>query len=150
MIRRSSPPRRASQPKRSAKPIRRSGKPKTKPRGKDEAERIYGPVEFRVWLHQQPCAVCGFRGEPEQMQQCHAITGGMSRKSDWEKTFPGCGPHWEHDHSATRDCRLVEGCHAEAGRIGVRSFERAHDVVLLDLAAQTQNRWRALRDGAVS
>ena len=29
---------------------------KRKPRSADETLRIYGPVEFRDWLHDQPCA----------------------------------------------------------------------------------------------
>lgn len=109
----------------------------------EEDARIYGPEAFRVWLHQQPCAVCGFRGEPEQMQQAHARTGGTGRKDDWTRTFPACGGHtvWvEAMHVPF--ARWVDGCHAESGR-GVKTFEKTHGVKLLDLAAQTQQAWLA-------
>lgn len=113
-----------------------------KPRGAwtrtpEDAERIYGPQEFREWLHRQPCAVCGFQGLPEQMQQAHARTGGTGYKAHWTKTLPMCGPRLER-YPVVKPA--VEGCHTESGR-GVKSFEKKHRVKLLELAARTHQRF---------
>lgn len=109
---------------------------KHKPRPKDQTERIYGPQEFRDWLHCEECAVCG---SIVAIEQAHAKGDGVSRKADWTLTFAACGPHYVLDGGL----REVEGCHAEMHRIGVKSFEKKHGVKLLDLAAETQERWQA-------
>lgn len=138
---------------RSAKQLKALVAPKPKrvtwKRTPEEDARIYGPEDFRAWLHQQPCAVCGWIGKPEQMQQCHARTGGTGYKAHWTKTFPGCGPHmvavgeWKAEMEF-RPLALIDGCHAESGR-GVKTFEKARGVKLLDLAAKTQAAWLAFK-----
>lgn len=119
------------------------------PRTPEEDARIYGPPEFRDWLHAQPCSVCGWRGEPEEMQQCHVKTGGTGRKDEWTRTFPGCGPHELRKPSTINPgvflSATIEGCHHESGRIGVKSFEKKHGVVLMELAAKTQADWNAFQ-----
>jgi hypothetical protein len=131
----------ATVPKKSARRV--------KPRTPDEDLRIYGPPEFREWLHAQPCAVCGWQGKPEQMQQCHARTGGTGYKGPWTETFPGCGPHWVRPNGiGIKFDLLIEGCHKEQGRCGVKTFEMKRDVVLLELAAETQREWLAFSGAA--
>lgn len=105
--------------------------------------RICGPVEFREWLHGRPCAVCRFS---VFIEQAHAKGGGIARKADWTATFPLCGPHYEPcvDHGGYE---LVEGCHRELHRIGVKSFEQRHGVTLLSLVADTQQQWQAVCAG---
>ncbi len=112
----------------------------------DEDARIYGPPEFRTWLHQQPCAVCGWKGRPTQMQQAHAKTGGTSKKDDWTRTLPLCDDHFETvDADGFPSGQIINGCHRQAHR-GVKSFEAKNGVRLLELAAKTQQAW-ALSQG---
>jgi hypothetical protein len=95
-------------------PIPRGRKPiakRSKKRRADDA-RIYGPELFRTFLHNHECLGCGYRGKPEEIQQAHVHTGGMSRKDDWERTGPLCGPRLvqpnPHDH---REDYVAPGCH---------------------------------------
>lgn len=74
--------------KASQKPVKRSAI-KKKPRPAKDTDRIYGPPEFREYLHASPCMLCGIQGD--MIQQAHIETGGMGRKSGWEKTGPLCG-----------------------------------------------------------
>lgn len=100
---------RSATTKRGTPSLQRGGKPKAKKRTPEATERIYGPPQFREWLHNQPCILCGIEG---YTQQCHAQTGGKGRKDDWTRTFPACGPHpvWrEAMHAPERT--LDEGCH---------------------------------------
>jgi hypothetical protein len=92
-------------------------------RSAEDALRIYGPREFREWLHRQLCAVCGSR---IGVQQMHAKGDGAARKASWLFSFPGCAL-----------------CHHEQHAIGVKTFEKRRQVVLLDLAAKTQRDWAA-------
>lgn len=101
--------------------IAKTAKPKRKPRTKDEALRIYGPEAFRDWLHQQPCAVSGIRGDIEQV---HVIGGGMSRKADWTYTVP-----------------MARELHRQLHRVGIATFEAKHGVSLLALAEHTQQQY---------
>lgn len=82
---------------------------------------------------------CGWVGNT---QQCHAKTGGTGRKDDWQRTFPGCGPHRvvEIVDGFPRS-QLVEGCHKEAGRIGVKTFAAKYGKTQLEFAAETQRRY---------
>jgi len=116
--------------------MQRGGRIAPKRRSADEAERIYGPFEFREWLHLQPCAVCGERYD---IEQAHAKTGGTGRKADWMESLPMCGPRLV----PTFPIEFDEGCHRELHRVGVRSFERIHRVKLSALVASTQRAWAA-------
>lgn len=103
---------------------------KKKPRSENERERIYGTLEFRDWLHRQCCAVCG--AQAVFTEQAHAVGGGAGRKAGWRQTFPMCG--------VRRDL-LRGGCHGEAHRIGVKTFEAKYGITLAALAEQTQAKW---------
>lgn len=127
-MRRSAPPRRKS-PLRSGPSRLKRGKraglakmPKRKKRSAAETERIYGSQEFRDWLHAQPCAVSGRRGN---IEQAHVRNGGMSRKADACWTIP-----------------LDRGLHRELHQIGQRTFEEIHHVSLTLLAEATEARWQ--------
>lgn len=61
-----------------------------KKRSRAEDLRIYGPKEFRDFLHASECLGCGYRGL--LIQQAHRQTGGVGRKDDWQRTGPLCGP----------------------------------------------------------
>lgn len=106
----------------SQKPIPRSPKPiqggprrkavKKKRRTKKEDQRIYGPELFREYLHHHECLGCGYRGEPEEMQQAHVHTGGVGRKDDWERTGPLCGPRFAYvEVEGKIATQPIEGCH---------------------------------------
>ena len=119
-----------------------------KPRSKKETERVYGSPQFRAWLYDQPCAVCGWKPDGwEYTEACHAKTGGMARKSDAELLFPGCPPRVDYRASTAAEMS-IEGCHREMHRIGVKSFEKKHGVKLLDLAAKTWAAWLAVSERA--
>lgn len=107
-----------------------------KKRTAEAAERIYGPVEFREWLHAQPCMIC--LADPQYTEQAHAKGDGMGRKASWKFSFPACGPHPLKDHA-----KVSEGCHRRIHRVGVKTFERAMRFTLLSLAVETEARWRA-------
>lgn len=98
---RSSSPSRTAPPKRKARIVKKA-------RPAKETRRIYGPVEFRDYLHRHACLGCGYKGEA--IQQAHLRTGGVGRKDDWTRTGPLCGPrldggtmlvgcHWQHDEA---------------------------------------------------
>lgn len=113
------------------KPTSKSGKPRRKKREAEETARIYGPQQFRDWLHRQCCSVCAWQGNTEQ---AHAATGGMGRKASWTASLPLCGPH----PTLYGGHGIVEGCHRESHRTGVKSFEAKHGVNLIALAAKTR------------
>lgn len=92
----------------------------------EENTRVNGSIEYKVWLHDQPCAICDSRA---WVQECHAQGDGMGRKASWTLTFPGCA-----------------ACHHKQHTMGVKSFEKLHSVVLLDLAADTQRKWNAFQE----
>jgi hypothetical protein len=124
------------------KAMKRGGRIKPKRRPVSEQERIYGPHEFREWLHDQPCAVCGaWSGHTEQ---AHVGNEGKSRKAGWRRSIPLCGPRSTPcPGSNPLLSQMWEGCHRELHRIGVTSFEAKHRVSLEAVVAQTQARWRA-------
>lgn len=133
------PPSAPQKAKKGRKAIRK------KPRTKAEATRIYGPEEFRDWIHRQPCAVCGYTG---RVEQAHAKGGGVARKADWTQSFAACGPHLGRgtmtDLGNLVRVRVLdlEGCHAEQHRVGTKTFEQSHRVSLAALATETQARWQ--------
>lgn len=94
----------------------------TRRRSPEESERIYGPWRYRAWGYGQPCVVVGCEtrdrrpGSVHVIECCHARTGGMGRKSDWNgNTFFACWRH--HDESAQ----------------GVETFARTHQLAVADL-----------------
>jgi hypothetical protein len=105
----------------------------------DEDLRIYGPQEFRDWLHAQPCAFCLTWG----VDQAHATVDGAGRKASWKFSFPACRPHPKKDHPG-----MSEGCHRKIHRVGVKTFEKAFGISLLDVAKQTQRAWEAFNGAA--
>lgn len=112
-------------------------------RQKKERLRANGDEAYKEWLHDQPCAFCGWRGKPEQMQEMHVKGGGVGRKADVVFTIPACGPHFVAlgIRIFGRDWnQLVEGCHAASHR-GQKTFEKTHGVNLLALAAITQAKY---------
>lgn len=124
---------------RSAKQLRALVAPaksriKPKPRTPAEDLRIYGPPEFREWIHARPCLICLLPGFTEQ---AHAKGDGGARKADWTLSFPACGPHPHKDAPG-----MSEGCHRRIHRVGVKTFERACGFTLLWLAEETQRQWR--------
>lgn len=109
----------AAQRLRSKKPI------KKKRRKPSEDLRIYGPRDFRDWLHRQACLGCGAR---ENIQQAHRFTGGMGRKCDWQDTIPLCGPRLvqanQHCH---REDYTTRGCHESYDR-AKQSWSATHNL----------------------
>lgn len=105
-----------------------------KPRTPAEFKRIYGTKERQAWMRHLPCHFCGYTGAT---QICHAKTGGMGRKDDAKRTWPGCGPHWEFGLMPTSlngvGFQLVRGCHN-------RPY-RSED--LLIIAAEYEAKWQA-------
>ncbi len=130
MIRRSSSPRRSTTPTRKTRVRKVNKKRKAK-----NALRANGDAAHKAWLHDQQCAICGWIGLPEEMEEMHVKGGGEGRKADVEFTIPACGPHWVWKASDPS-----EGCHRESHR-GQKSFAKKHAVDLLELAAQTQARY---------
>lgn len=104
-------------------PLRRTTPPKRKRRSTAERARVYGPPEFRDWLHAQPCAVSGVRGH---IEQAHAVNGGTGRKADWQFTFP-----------------ISAELHRRLHTQGVKTCEAEWGVTLLELCRRTQQAWRA-------
>ncbi len=93
----------------SRKPIQRkarlqsSGPPERRTRVKSvnrkrkaaNMKRAYGPVERREWVKRQACANCHTTrgiayGTEVEIVSAHIVTGGMSRKSEADKTVPLC------------------------------------------------------------
>lgn len=102
-------------------PLGRSPMKRGRKRSAAEQERIYGPRDFRDWLHQQPCVITGTRSNIEQV---HVIGGGVGRKAGWRFTVP-----------------MTDELHRELHQHGVRTFERKWGVNLVCLAGMIQDRW---------
>lgn len=100
-----------------------------KPRPAKETARIYG--EHAAHVRQRPCCACGYAGATEA---AHTTTGGMGRKADASTLVPLCGPH--QVIAIDGKSRLVEGCHRESHRIGVKSFERKYGLSLSFIASR--------------
>jgi hypothetical protein len=93
---------------------------------KAETERKYGSKEFRDWIHNQPCCLCGVYGFT---QQAHVGTGGMGRKLGWQHTVPLCGP-WSCTDGKTRFAS--EGCHQKFDQKKLDEFQVARIVAAVE------------------
>jgi hypothetical protein len=107
--------------------LRRGGPIARKPmkkRGPSKAEtaRKYGTKEFREWLHNQPCCLCGVVGFT---QQAHVGKHGMGKKLGWQNTVPLCGP-W------VMGGRSFEGCHAQFDQKKLDEFQVARIVAAVE------------------
>lgn len=80
--------------------------PQKKKRTAKEDHRIYGPQEFRDFLHAHACLGCGYKGDA--IEQAHIHTGGKGRKDGYQKTAPLCGSRsrWERGRWI-----ITIGCH---------------------------------------
>lgn len=130
------------------RPARRS-KPKAsnpKRRAKNHA-RSYG--EKRAWVVQQPCAVCGWSAG--DCDPAHTSgDNGTGFKASSKHLAPLCPPRYANMHLKYFPGfpNLVEGCHRESHRIGVKSFEAKHNVSLVALAEKYEQLWQAYVGGA--
>ena len=109
---------------------KRSGRIKPKKRSAAERARIYGPAERREWIRTQPCIACGEVGFSEN---AHTATEGMGRKAHYSMIVPLCGSLWS----------IVQNCHGELHRIGIKSFEEKYGVDLQKAAAETEAKWKS-------
>ncbi len=106
---------------------------KKKARPADETKRIFGPKARMAWLKGLPCAACGYTG-PILRDAAHAITGGMSRRSEFTSLLPLCAVRWEGGV-------LIEGCHRECHQHGVKTFESKYGISLQSLASDVARQW---------
>lgn len=129
---------------RAAATLRAKTKPpkRRKKRSKSETARIYGPEDFRKWLHQQPCVVCGYQG-PE-VEAAHTRNGGIGYKASWRHQAPMCGPRLARTYSEGKPGTLIEGCHRKLHRVGRHSFECITNVDLDSAAAGVLSSWMLL------
>lgn len=96
-----------------------------------EFARCYHSKERVEFVKSLPCVACGRGGLSEN---AHIETGGMGRKSGFEKIVPLCG---------YRD-RLAHGCHRLLDeRMGRARFEKTFKINLDDAAAETERLWLA-------
>lgn len=66
-------------------------------------------AEYIHWLHDQPCAACGYVGEA--IQAAHVGQGGMGLKhGDDDQAIPLCGPHVHYEDGYGQ---WVPGCHVD-------------------------------------
>lgn len=87
----------------------------------EEFARTYGSPERVLEVRRMPCSVPGCQWGPSE--NCHVVNGGMGRKADYRFIVPLCPHH-----------------HRELHTQGMQTFERKHDLNLLNIAANT-SRW---------
>lgn len=122
-------PLRRGRPLRSRKPIARRTriKPRNAKRAATRFERAYHSDAFCAWVRSLGCSIGGCGSH--QIEVAHAVSRGAG--GIWKETLPLCARHHFIQHV-----------------MGVRSFEQAHGIVLVDVAAAVHLRWRAFARGA--
>lgn len=103
---------------RKSRPKKRAAK-----RERNDPARIYGPEEFKRFLHAQACLGCGYNAAVPQ--QAHRFTGGTGRKGRWQDSIPLCGPHVRPEIGGYAG--WVRGCHASYDA-AKQSWSRDHNL----------------------
>lgn len=120
-------------PKKAKKPVKkRNAKRHTR-----EWLRAYGSVERVEFVKGLPCVACGRVGFAENT---HCATGGMGRKAHFTMIAPLCGHLWS----------IVNNCHGELHRIGIKSFEEKYGVDLSSCSRETEKKWQEHKLGKVA
>lgn len=120
----------------------RRSKIKKKPRTPAQFARIYGSAERVAWIQARPCVVCGWTGGCEN---AHIVGGGVGRKSGYANIVPLCGAHPARPGTAyiSRGDGFDIGCHAALHSCGIKTFQKAYFVNLVECAAKTEAAWQS-------
>jgi hypothetical protein len=121
-------------------------KPKGRPKNakkKANHERAYG--EKAAWIRAQDCCACQCDGNYDGKPQAaaHTASGGTGRKADASTLVALCQTRL----SCITD-EMVEGCHEQSHRIGVKTFEKKWGVDLKAKAADYEARWQTFVSAA--
>ena len=84
--------------------------------------RAFGPIERREWMRAQPSVVDG----ATPCVSVHVKSGGKSRRADARYTVP-----------------MTWAQHQEMHNVGQATYARKHGLDLLDLAAETELKYRS-------